>query len=604
MKIFKSKNDGSTAFAALSAVTVLSFAALYTSRIASNNKREISQAEIANHRLTANEAVLNATSRFKAMMSNRKMASGQYLPVFYASNYYDPYWKIQLVGAEPKNYSKTGNGTSIQLNVSDFNKKDLKEANSVMAGNSSTTDVALKLTQLKLLQTNFTGPLATSVDVEVDSTEKIDNVDQKVYLRARVPLGVPQPSDPVLEISPAGANNFRSDLTSIPAGFYDLRVRGTGVIYNAKIMLGTDELGVVGGFQNGKISHNANNYLAKNEIIGTLSNKYLATASADDGTEDPEGDGANCKYVSASKTVSLSAIIYGPDTKTYVASVPIQLNVGSAAPSTEPMDYTAHCQKECPFIGPQDHTQWDNGFLNAHMIDNGFGDSSSAFVRDVDAQNFKVPSNRKLCINFELPAQLALKADGKMPADFWQLGGGTDRLQFADFYTYDMKTCKRKLLFKRGVCGCFADDTQITLGDGITQKAISSLTYEDTVWNPLLKRAFGIRRITRGPEKVPMIKITADGKSVSVTGKHPFPTKEGNKTAFSLSVGDSIRSASGDWVEVEQIDIEVKKDSAKDPVVWNVELDAPNEDEDAHHVLANGVVTGDYFIQVKLEQAR
>ncbi|RYZ87254.1 MAG: hypothetical protein EOP04_12115 [Proteobacteria bacterium] len=167
-----------------------------------------------------------------------------------------------------------------------------------------------------------------------------------------------------------------------------------------------------------------------------------------------------------------------------------------------------------------------------------------------------------------------------------------------------MKTCKRKLLFKRGVCGCFADDTQITLGDGITQKAISSLTYEDTVWNPLLKRAFGIRRITRGPEKVPMIKITADGKSVSVTGKHPFPTKEGNKTAFSLSVGDSIRSASGDWVEVEQIDIEVKKDSAKDPVVWNVELDAPNEDEDAHHVLANGVVTGDYFIQVKLEQAR
>ncbi len=601
MKIFKSKNDGSTAFAAIAALTALSLATLYTSKIASNSNQEVTRAEMANHRLTANEAVLNATSRFKAMMSNRKTADGQYLPIFYASNYYDPYWKIQLVGAEPKN-SKTNSGTSIQLNVSDFNKKDLKEANSVMAGNSSTTDVALKLTQLKLLQTNFKGSLAESVDVEVDSMEKIDGVDQKVHLRARVPVGVPQPSGPVLEISPAGANNFRSDLTSIPPGLYDLRVRGTGVIFNADIMLGSAKLGTVGGYEGDNISHKANNYLAKNEIIGTLKGIDLGKAAGADGAEDPEGDGATCTYISASKTVSLSAIIYGPDTKTSVASVPIQLNVGSAAASTEPMDYTNHCQKECPFLGPQDHTQWDNGILNAHMITNGFGDTSSAFIRDVDAKKFKVPGDRKLCLNFEISAQLALQADGKMPADFWELGGGTDRLQFADYFVYDMKTCKRKHLFKRGPCGCFADDTQITLGDAVTQKAISSLTYEDTVWNPLLKQAFGIRRITRGPEKVPMIKITADGKTVSVTGKHPFPTKEGNKTAFSLNVGDSIRSASGDWVEIERIDIEAKKNSAKDPVVWNIELDAPNENEEAHHVLANGVVTGDYFIQVKLEQ--
>ncbi|MBC7533971.1 MAG: hypothetical protein H7318_20585 [Oligoflexus sp.] len=96
-----------------------------------------------------------------------------------------------------------------------------------------------------------------------------------------------------------------------------------------------------------------------------------------------------------------------------------------------------------------------------------------------------------------------------------------------------------------------------------------------------------------------MLKFKVDGKSLSVRGNHPFPTRSGMKTTFSLRVGDEILVQDKGWQSIASI--ESVEAGAQAPNVWNIEVDAPGDQWDAHHYVANGVVTGDLMIQVKLQ---
>lgn len=105
--------------------------------------------------------------------------------------------------------------------------------------------------------------------------------------------------------------------------------------------------------------------------------------------------------------------------------------------------------------------------------------------------------------------------------------------------------------------------------------------------------------MTRGPEKVPMFDIQIEGRTVRVTGTHPFPTSEGPKAAFELQEGDRVRTAAGKPGVIQKI--ATVPMGGKDPVVWNLELEG-SQDLGDHYVLANGVVTGDLYIQMRLQK--
>ncbi len=166
----------------------------------------------------------------------------------------------------------------------------------------------------------------------------------------------------------------------------------------------------------------------------------------------------------------------------------------------------------------------------------------------------------------------------------------------------DVKTCSRKFLFQRLACGCVTADTLITLGDGRTTKRIDQLEPNDLVWNPLIKKAFPIRKVTQGPEKVPMIEIMLGRQKIKATGNHPFISKKGAVAAYRLEVGDSLLMGDDKWLKIDSI--QALSAGETPPIVWNLEIEAPDHDLDAHQVVANGIATGDLVIQKKLQSSQ
>lgn len=145
--------------------------------------------------------------------------------------------------------------------------------------------------------------------------------------------------------------------------------------------------------------------------------------------------------------------------------------------------------------------------------------------------------------------------------------------------------------------GCFAEDTLIRLADG-SEKEISQLAKGDLVWNPVNLRAMAVKRMTVGPEKKPMSRVFVEGRAVDVTDGHPFMTQNGWKKTAELNVGDMVKSASGAFSPVTAIT--ALPVGANLPTVYNLALEGDAADD--HYVLANGVVTGDLYIQEKLEK--
>ncbi|WP_141736085.1 Hint domain-containing protein [Oligoflexus tunisiensis] len=149
----------------------------------------------------------------------------------------------------------------------------------------------------------------------------------------------------------------------------------------------------------------------------------------------------------------------------------------------------------------------------------------------------------------------------------------------------------------RGPEGCFAKDTQIRLPDG-RDVSIQSLKAGDKVWNPLLKRAVSVAKVVRGPENKPLYQIVQGDRTVRVTQTHPFVTPLGLIPASQLRVGDLIQSEDGRWAAVDAV---VKETQKYDDDVFNLELAADAYTEAAHMVVANGIMSGDLFLQKRVQ---
>jgi|GEM_PF-2791576 len=145
--------------------------------------------------------------------------------------------------------------------------------------------------------------------------------------------------------------------------------------------------------------------------------------------------------------------------------------------------------------------------------------------------------------------------------------------------------------------GCFAEGTQIKMADG-SQRPIEMIRDGEKVWNPVLRRPVTVERITSGPEDAAMVRVTVAGHTVDVTSEHPFLTPSGLVRADNLAVGDVVVADGGSVKTIGQIE---RVGSMRKPVVYNLAVAASDEDSLSAHMLeANGVTTGDLYLQEKL----
>lgn len=148
------------------------------------------------------------------------------------------------------------------------------------------------------------------------------------------------------------------------------------------------------------------------------------------------------------------------------------------------------------------------------------------------------------------------------------------------------------------VGGCFDPETLIKMADGTDKKA-SEIRKGDKVFNPVTKKSYEILSAIQSGEDKPLFEITTKNGTVKVTETHPVLSNKGSVMANKLKVGDSLISAEGKETAITKIQVLPVKSGQQ---VVNFILDGESEKFDDHQVLANGIVTGDLFVQKSINK--
>jgi hypothetical protein len=146
--------------------------------------------------------------------------------------------------------------------------------------------------------------------------------------------------------------------------------------------------------------------------------------------------------------------------------------------------------------------------------------------------------------------------------------------------------------------GCFAPETEILMGDH-TRKKVKAVKAGDLVWNPGRSQPSRVKKIVVGPEPIPMIELGYGDTRIQVTTTHPIPTQRKLVPAQQLTLQDSILGSDG---KLHRVTIFRRLPLDKNQYVWNLLLDTDSEDEKDHLLVAGGIVTGDYFLQERLQK--
>lgn len=163
---------------------------------------------------------------------------------------------------------------------------------------------------------------------------------------------------------------------------------------------------------------------------------------------------------------------------------------------------------------------------------------------------------------------------------------GTNRLRL-QMVQYDYGTCPPPPQVRTD--GCFARDTKIkTENRGDVQIDLlmpnEGLALSDG-------RIAKIKRIIAGPEAKPLYVFeTKTGQKIRVTTTHPMKTERGVLPADQIKKTDKLLTENGAWVQIKKISRVKYQDQ-----VYNVELEGIEEAD--HLVIANGLVSGDLYLQ-------
>lgn len=581
---------GSSTLALIASIAAVGLASVFV--YSSSQKQKIALNAEKQRRIVEgqNSGLVNSAARFRAMVAGSKQSGSVHIPALFAINYYHADWKLtQNPDIKLSGTTLQGAGEAVDINVAANFNPSTADLQKIFNGSQSLSSLQSDSSRIKILDTNLdeTKRIVKSIDVEITLDSKGKGTKSKA--RYRVPVPSPTPYGPVLEISPANAEAWTRDFSKkFPPGKYDLRVLASGVVYDAEVFMEGARVAKLGGFdtKTGKITHEAVQALAKDKEIG----RFPYTFEDKGGSGDP----TTCLFNNAIGTYTFSVEVRGPDSQE-IAKIESQVVEIQESPET-PVDIaelSMACNDKCAYLGALDGSgHWEA--LDPRLATGNFGDFSG-FNLMVNQRRIWGLGNRKACLNPTKAGNTYYGAKGYFPPNFGELDQ-----TLLEAYAYSPFDCKPQFVFKRNSCGCFKDDTRILLGDGKTEKAISDLSEDDLVWSPVRRKAFPLRRLTRGPEKVPMLAIRAGGQLVEVTGHHPFPARDGFKPAHALEVGERIKLGDDRWVAIEEIQA-IPQGESGDPIVWNLELDVSDDDLEAHQVVANGLITGDLLIQSLLQ---
>lgn len=587
--------QGSTALTLLVALTSVSASFIYIKNSVTLQKQDIDKAALNSGRELNEISDINTLARFRSLIDIKKIDDGVYEPAIYPTNYFETEWKlnpnstitdqvdkkkikIEVLGKDVK-FSEASSGTSYN---------DLAY---VLKNEPSAASTATVGKTISIKKANFDDDverfLATSVDVEVVAKDKR-------RVNARIPLKAPVPYNPILELRKVGSPAWTTNFSQMDPGDYELRVLGSGVVLAAELTV-NGKTKILGFDSNGKINHKAVNIRAVNQEIGRYVDTFLS------GDESFDFDRPNCMLIPLDGVFNYELRLIGADGKPQAQGTAGQISMKSkpSGPVLTSEQFKATCNEECPYIEALEEAEVANP---ARQVRSGnFTDYSWINNKDwtsthVENLTFKICENiRNVFANSEVRNMPYMTmSDKEIQTHLW----ANDTQRFNQYLAYKEPDCKPRPLFIRGACGCFATGTRIRLEDG-SEKAIDQLQGTERVWNPVTKAGQAIRHMTRGPEKLPLFRIESQGRNVLVTGTHPFVTRKGIVPAFQLEEGNEIQSVAGAWERVDAIRMEEPTDDP--PIVWNLELEGPNDDADSHFVEANGLVTGDLLLQTQLQ---
>ena len=147
--------------------------------------------------------------------------------------------------------------------------------------------------------------------------------------------------------------------------------------------------------------------------------------------------------------------------------------------------------------------------------------------------------------------------------------------------------------------GCFAPETTIELANGGVV-AIEELYAGAEVVNPGTGGVARVHSIVESYEALGLIEIHYRGKVLRVTETHPMVTRRGIVKAKELTDRDELVDKDGAPVVIESLSRSVPKSTQR---VYNLILDAGEDYKDKEHlVVAEGVQTGDYLMQLNLQR--
>lgn len=146
--------------------------------------------------------------------------------------------------------------------------------------------------------------------------------------------------------------------------------------------------------------------------------------------------------------------------------------------------------------------------------------------------------------------------------------------------------------------GCFTPDTPILMADG-SYKEIKDISVNDYVMSPTEGIPLRVAKLIRGPEKRSMYKISytqnGENKHLKATFNHPFVTQKGILQSQQLSIKDFLISDKMEYLPITSIDLLPVENND----VLNIELeDISGKNAYLNHmIVANGILSGDYYIQ-------
>ncbi len=147
--------------------------------------------------------------------------------------------------------------------------------------------------------------------------------------------------------------------------------------------------------------------------------------------------------------------------------------------------------------------------------------------------------------------------------------------------------------------GCFALSTKIKLFDGGEKLAVN-VEKGDRLLNPITKKSVTVSEVVYGPEEnIGLIMVGVGENNVKVTTQHPFETQRGLKSAADLTINDKILTSVGKYEKLTTLKV---LPPVKNQRVINFIVSSNSKKPRDHMLLADGVVTGDLYLQRKLSR--